>query len=135
MTRTALLVRLVMLLALSPAGALYVAGCELGRVNITCPTRYHPGHLNEFGEPDPCCLSINPCCPNPFWGRKAPDSNGNFVNDLCCTFVACPGWDPWKGADAGEDGAAQEEPDEDTDPAGTRTRTPIRTRGLDRRPA
>jgi hypothetical protein len=73
---------------------------------------YQPGHLDEIGRPDTCCGSINPCCPNPLWGRMVTDENGWDRTDLCCFFVPCPGWDPFKDpyeepepnkSDAGED--------------------------------
>jgi hypothetical protein len=91
---------LVPLLLAGPSAALLnAAGCSYS-VDVTCPTRLHPGHLDEFGNPDECCYSIIPCCPNPVWGRKAT-SNGLEVNDPCCMEVPCPGWDPYAGADAG----------------------------------
>ena len=68
-----------------------------------CDYRRHPGHLDEYGQPDPCCLSAVPCCTNPLWGRKAVE-NGYEILDPCCLEVPCPAWDVNKDADAGADG-------------------------------
>jgi hypothetical protein len=125
MTRAALSLGLVPLLLAVSSAVLHTAGCEFGAFNVTCPGREHPGHLDEIGEPDTCCFSINPCCPNPMWGREVTDpGSGLDIPDNCCMSVPCPGWDPWKGADAGSDASmsigtgpdAGTEPDADAEP-------------------
>jgi hypothetical protein len=118
MSRTSLSLGLVIVLLTVASAALYATGCGTSTTNITCPTRYHPDHVDEIGGPDPCCFSINPCCPNPFWGRMVTEPNGFYVNDNCCLSVPCPGWDPWKGADASSNSTMSDgaEPDASTEP-------------------
>jgi hypothetical protein len=113
MTRASLSLGLVILLVALSSAVLHTVGCGYDHLTADCPTKWHEGHLDELGNPDPCCYSIVPCCPNPIWGRVVEEPNGFDVNDPCCMDVPCPGWDPWKGADAGADSSMSAEPEPD----------------------
>lgn len=93
-------------LVVSLAVSLFDSGCENSAI-LHCDWRLHPGHVDEYGESDPCCFSAVPCCANPLWGRKAV-KKGYEIEDECCIEVPCPFWDVNKGADAGPDGEAPE---------------------------
>jgi hypothetical protein len=47
---------------------LFEIGCTSGGGPGLCAPRWHPDHVDEYGKPDPCCLSNAPCCTNPLWG-------------------------------------------------------------------
>src|SRR5690242_4751744 len=105
MKRPVLSVGLAAFFFLVPSISLFDLGCANPAAG--CDWRRHPGHLDEYGQPDPCCFSAVPCCTNPLWGRKAV-KNGYEVEDECCIEVPCPFWDVNKGADAGTDSATPE---------------------------
>ena len=105
MKRPALSAGLVAFAVVSLAVIVGDLGC--GPYASGCDWRRHPGHVDEYGEPDPCCFSAIPCCANPLWGRKAV-KKGYEIEDECCIEVPCPFWDVNKGADAGPDGEGPE---------------------------
>lgn len=92
-------------LFLATSASLLALGCYVHSQG--CAYREHPGHVDEYGEPDPCCWSAVPCCSNPLWGRIARKNDLEIV-DPCCLEVPCPAWDVNKDADAGPDGEAPE---------------------------
>ena len=107
MKRPAFSVGLATVLFVGLSASLFDLGCYVHGSGDFCAARSHPGHVDEYGEPDPCCLSAVPCCANPLWGRKAM-KDGYEWGDPCCLVVPCPFWDVDKGADAGPDGEATE---------------------------
>jgi hypothetical protein len=121
MTRAVLPPRCIALLLAALPAALYAASCDKHfPTQDECPTIYVEEHLAEDGAPDPCCLSRNPCCPNPLWLRRVTNMDGDKVPDPCCLTVDCPGWDPWANPDGGTDASASgdAELDGDTEPDG-----------------
>ena len=132
MKRPAFSVGLATLLFVGLSASLFDLGCYVHGDGSFCAARSHPGHVDEYGEPDPCCLSAVPCCANPLWGRRAM-KDGYEWGDPCCLEVPCPFWDVNKGADAGPDGEAPET-DAGTSPeAGGGARWRRRRRSLSRK--
>lgn len=103
MTRPMLFCALAPLVLLAGGVGHLLLGCVVPSGG--CAYREHPEHVDEYGQPDPCCLSNVPCCANPLWGRKVMH-NGLEGEDPCCLEVPCPFWDVNKGADAGTGDAA-----------------------------
>lgn len=114
MNRPMLSFALAPLVLLTGGVSYFLFGCEVPSGG--CAYREHPGHIDEYGQPDPCCLSDVPCCANPLWGRKVMH-NGLEGPDPCCLEVPCPFWDVNKGADASTDGMTTDmEKDASTSP-------------------